>query len=37
MIDAGYRILAFASDMLSFARQLKQVGADIAHARGASA
>jgi 2-keto-3-deoxy-L-rhamnonate aldolase RhmA len=37
MIDAGYRFLAYASDMLLFAHYLKQVEADIADARGASA
>jgi 2-dehydro-3-deoxyglucarate aldolase len=37
MIDAGYRFLAYASDMLFFAHHLKTVGADITRVRGETA
>ncbi len=34
MIDAGYRFIAYASDMLLFAHHLKTVGTDIGRVRG---
>jgi 2-dehydro-3-deoxyglucarate aldolase len=37
MIDAGYRFIAYASDMLFFAHHLKAVAADIAEVRGGNA
>jgi 2-dehydro-3-deoxyglucarate aldolase len=36
MIDAGYRFIAYASDMLFFAHHLMAVGADIDRVRGES-